>query len=245
MKRINIIDTLRGLTIISMVLYHLFYDLVYVFGYEIGWYTIENTFLWQQSICISFIVISGISTNFTKRDKLIKNGIKVFILGLLITLITKIFMPEELIIFGILNFMGLAMVLVGLLNPILDRINIKLGIILSLILFCIMYKIEEGYLNLAFFTIDIPASLYSANLFYLGFPSSEFYSSDYFPLLPWIWLYAEGFFIGKKLKKENYYGIVGSENILSKIGKYSLVIYMLHQVVIYLILLGIDKFLLN
>ena len=53
------LDTLRGLTLISMIAYHACWDLVYLFGKDWSWYRSEGAYLWQQSICWTFILLSG------------------------------------------------------------------------------------------------------------------------------------------------------------------------------------------
>ena len=82
---------------------------------------------------------------------------------------------------------------------------------------------------------QLPDSLY-ANLLtaYLGFPGPGFYSTDYFSLIPWLFLFWAGFYL---------YKVVGRPRMeplrrsicppLGWIGRHSLVIYMLHQPVLY------------
>lgn len=36
MKRVGIVDETRGLAVISMVIYHLYFDLVYFYGVNMG-----------------------------------------------------------------------------------------------------------------------------------------------------------------------------------------------------------------
>ncbi len=43
--------------------------------------------------------------------KYLKRGLKIFSLGLLITLATWIFIPQEFIIFGVLHFIGISIIL--------------------------------------------------------------------------------------------------------------------------------------
>ena len=232
MKRVHHIDTLRGFTIISMIFYHLFYDLVYIFGRDIEFYTIEKVRPWQISIAVSFFIISGISSYLTKGDKLIKKGLIVSLLGLLISLVTYIFIRNELIIFGVLNGLGGSMIICGFLKERLNKINI-FWMIVFILLFIIFYNIDAGYLNLFIYKIKVPEFLYRMNLFILGFPKETFRSSDYFPLIPWIFIYLFGYGLGKLLKEKDFFGYYGSKNILSLVGKNSLKIYLLHQLVIY------------
>ncbi len=65
----------------------------------------------------------------------------------------------------------------------------------------------------------------------MGFPSPDFYSSDYFPLLPWIFLYGAGFYFFKWIeKKEEVLKILSKKiRFFQSIGKYSIWIYIVHQ----------------
>ena len=88
----------------------------------------------------------------------------------------------------------------------------------------------------------VPDALYQ-NLFtaYLGFPPRGFFSTDYFSLIPWIFLFGVGASIGAWRGRGGDKGD-GSKcprsldslcNCLQFLGRHSLIIYMLHQVVIY------------
>lgn len=54
--RCALLDELRGLDLISMMLYHGMWDLVYLFGVRAPWYGSWQGELWQQSICWVFIL---------------------------------------------------------------------------------------------------------------------------------------------------------------------------------------------
>lgn len=224
MKRIHIIDSLRGFTIISMVLFHLFYNINYY--WRLGFYegTIFNK-IWQLSIAMSFFLISGITSNFLTRKKNLVRGIKTSLLGFAISLITYVFAKEQLIIWGVLNGLGLCMIIGGLLK---DKLSQKLWPIFIL-LFAFTYKIPSASL----YKIGLFKALYDRNLFFLGFPSLEFYSNDYFPLIPWIFAYLAGLSLGAYLIDKNFFSYRGRENILAKIGKYSMPIYIIHQIILY------------
>lgn len=49
--RYALLDELRGLDLISMMLYHGTWDAVYLFGVAVPWYAGTPGRLWQQSIC--------------------------------------------------------------------------------------------------------------------------------------------------------------------------------------------------
>ena len=58
-RRSGTLDSLRGLTLFSMIAYHLCWDLVYLRGLPWAWYNGFWAYIWQQSICCTFILLSG------------------------------------------------------------------------------------------------------------------------------------------------------------------------------------------
>ena len=108
--RYYLVDALRGLALINMVLYHFSYDIFVIYGQNPDWLGSTAAFLWQQGICWSFILISGFSWRFGAANSL-KRGLLLNGLGLLITAVTWLVIPDEVIFFGILNFIGCGVLL--------------------------------------------------------------------------------------------------------------------------------------
>lgn len=237
MKRNYILDNCRGITIISMILFHLCYDINLY--YKLDWY---NNFyinkIWQLSISISFFIISGISSNFLYWKKNLIRGIYISILGIIISLVTYFFVPDQLIIFGVLNGLGLSMILISLIQRFI-KINNKL-----LILFIILFVITYNLPNQKILTKPINPFIYEKNLFVLGLPSAKFQSTDYFPIIPWFFIYISGFIIGKILIRKDFYNYYGKKTWLTIIGQNSLKIYLSHQIIIYFLVYLLFKFIL-
>ena len=226
MKRIYNLDKIRGLTIISMVLFHLMYNIN--FFREISWYngTLLNK-VWQLSIALSFFIISGITSTLLSSKKNIIRGIKTSIVGLLISISTYIFARDQFIVWGVMNGLGLSMIIGGLLMS--NRIFSKNMILIFLLIFTFTYNIPRNSLiDVSFFN-----HLYEKNIFPLGFPSDKFVSADYFPIIPWIFAYFSGISLGSFLHEKNFYNKYGTDNLLAKIGRYSMPIYLIHQVILY------------
>ena len=59
-NRINIIDEARGLCIILVVIYHLFYSMAMVFGMDEFYDIFSVMRVWQPLLPAMFILISGI-----------------------------------------------------------------------------------------------------------------------------------------------------------------------------------------
>ena len=139
MKRNYILDQYRGFTIISMVLFHLCYDInIYK---NLSWYNnIYINKIWQLSIALSFFIISGISSNFIAWKKNLKRGIIISILGILISLITYFLLPDQLIIFGVLNGLGFSMILTSFIQKYI-KVNKKVYFYVFLLFFLLFLKI--------------------------------------------------------------------------------------------------------
>lgn len=235
MKRYRLIDALRGVSVISMVLYHLMFDVVYVIGVDIPWYSAAPGHIWQQSICRSFIFIAGMS--FCMSRSTLRRGIIISICGAVVSAVTILIDEEIAIRFGILTFTGAAYLIMTLLLPLLKRIPTVGGLISSLLLFVLTRGVPRGYIGFDWVVlIRLPESLYSrAGAAFFGFPSPSFNSADYFPLIPWIFMFAAGYFFWKLIKGRKYFDRIMSLGLrpLEWVGRHAIIIYMLHQGVLY------------
>lgn len=232
--RYNLIDSIRGITVISMILFHLVWDLVNIFGFKIEAFNGPWGKVWQLSICISFIVLSGFCFCLSKSP--IKRGCEVFIAGVIVSFITIIFVPEERILFGILTLIGSCMCIFALLDKMLKNLEPRLGLVIGSALFLITFNINLGYVGIGKYSLYLPKFLYNGILAtYMGFMDSEFFSTDYYSILPWIFLFSVGYFINKIIGDRLYSMSIFRRGIrpLNWIGKNALLIYLLHQIVIY------------
>lgn len=107
--RYPLLDSIRGAVLISMILYHGVWDLTAFTETSWDWYEETPGYLWQQSICWSFILLSGYCWSLGRHH--LKRGLTVFGAGILVSLVTLLVMPEERILFGILTFLGSAMLI--------------------------------------------------------------------------------------------------------------------------------------
>ncbi|MBU3904917.1 MAG: DUF1624 domain-containing protein [Nanoarchaeota archaeon] len=225
MKRFWEIDFLRGIAIILMIIFNWSYTLKYFNLYTIqsGW---TYWYLFPRFIGGMFIFLVGLSLilsyNRVKHKsikeiylKYLKRGLKIFGLGLGITFITWILFPSTFIIFGILHLIGFSIILaIPFLN--FKKLNLILGLLL----------IGSGiYLQN---TIKIPLLLW---LIPQSFPTF-----DYFPILPWFGIVLIGLFAGNTLYRKNKrtfnindYSETSIIKHISYLGKYSLILYLIHQ----------------
>ncbi len=228
-KRFIVLDELRGFFIMLMVLYHLFFDLVYIFRVNIPVYT-DIIMPLQPIIPLGFAIIAGIGCYISNRN--IRRGLLVFGCGVVVSLATILFMPSQLVVFGVLSMLGIGTILCGLLKKLFIRINPLVGAGVSALLFAALYYLIYEMPTPTF--ISSSTVYNSGALLVLGFPAPGFFSSDYFPIIPWVFAMFFGLFIGRLLLNSPPNFIYKSYiKPLEFIGRYSLVIYMLHQPIIY------------
>ena len=214
-KRIPLLDELRGFTVLLMVIYHAVYSWGCIFSLPFGITLMNVLFPFHYVIPVLFVFISGICTKLSRSN--LRRGLMLLIPALIINFVTifaERYIQGIAIYFGVINMLSVVIILYGLFGKHLGYIG-AFGIKL----------------------LDLPESLYKTKyLFPIGFPCGEFESADYFPLLPWLFLFLSGSYFASALKGSP---ILKSEKLyrehsrsLSFIGKYALYIYMVHQPVI-------------
>ena len=228
-QRYSLIDSVRGFAIINMMLFHLYFDVAELF--RLG-FTINDTVIdvWQLFICTAFMIISGISLNFSHHA--LRNGIVLNLLGFLITAVTTLAVPSAQIHFGILNFLGCAILIIQPLRVYIDKIPPEIAAAASALLFIILYGVPNGYIGLMQLRIfQLPDFLYQTDfLAYLGFPSKYFFSADYFPIIPFIFVFIFGYCLYHIIENRNFQTYPYLKiPFIDFIGRHSLVIYMAHQ----------------
>lgn len=237
--RYHTLDNLRALNLISMIAYHFSWDMVYLFGADWQWYRSEAAYIWQQSICWIFILLSGFCWSMGHRKW--RRGLEVFAGGICITAVTLLFMPDERVLFGVLTCLGSCMLLMILAEEWLKRVPAKAGILVALGLFFVFRNVNEGYLGFERVRLlSLPEGWYrTLGTAYLGFPAAGFYSTDYFSILPWFFLFAAGYFLYRIVNESGKISCLQGKRVLwmEWLGQHSLLIYMLHQPVIYLVLM--------
>lgn len=239
-QRYKLLDTLRGWTLLHMIAYHASWDYVYLYGGNWQWYHGIGAYVWQQSICWSFILLSGFCWNLGKHH--VRSGLKVLIGGMLVTLVTVLFVWEDRVIFGVLTMLGSSMLLMIPIHSLLPR-RMRLpwlGLLCSIALFVLTRNINTGWLGFEawnWIALDHCPWLYRGYLAtYLGFCDPGFFSTDYFSIIPWFFLFLTGYFLYRTLPMENrriQSGLTHGIQPLAFLGKHSLLIYLLHQPVLY------------
>ena len=235
-QRLHFLDALRGFTLINMIAFHGMWNLVYLFGVRANWYTGMPGYLWQQWICWTFILLSGFCWSFSRNH--LKRGAMVFGGGLVVTAVTCLVMPESRIVFGVLTCIGSCMLLMIPAEKLLKKLPTGTGLAISFGLFVVLRNVSAGSLGFEGFVLCLlPNSLYRNLLTaYLGFPPRGFFSTDYFPLLPWFFLFVTGYFLFRLLDVQGLNEKLfakGNVPVLNWLGRHSLIVYLLHQPILY------------
>ena len=237
-KRYALLDSIRGITLLSMILYHGAWDLVYL--YHVKWDSYRGTgaYIWQQSICWTFILLSGFCWSLGRKH--FKRGLMVFGGGFLVTIATLLVMPQNRVVFGVLTLTGSCMLIMIFADRLLKKAPAQIGVVISFLLFVLTRNVNEGYLGFESLRLmKLPGMLYRGYLgAYLGFPPGGFYSTDYFSLIPWLFLFVTGYFLyhifyEKKLLEKKIFSL--DVKPFSFLGRHSLMIYLLHQPLLYLL----------
>ena len=224
-KRIWELDVLRGVCILGMVVVHLIYDLQTFFSLPF----LADSRLFEvikQWGGVLFLLISGICVTLGSHP--VRRGLIVFACGLICSAVTAgmyfLNMADKSIIiyFGVLHCLGVCM----LLWPLFKRLPVWALGLLGLGLTVLGLWISGNVV------VDFPW------LIPLGLVPGDFASSDYFPLLSNLGFFLVGACLGKTLyrKKETLLPRVNPANpvlaFFTRLGKWSLPVYLLHQPII-------------
>lgn len=234
------IDTLRGVAVITMIIFHLMWDLWY---FRVLPDIVLYAGFWkyfQRFTACSFILLAGLSLTLVYRrmehqDQALRvfflRGLRIFAWGMLITLIVSL-AGVGYVHFGVLHLIGFS---IAAAYPFLrfKWVNILLWLCFSV----------AGW---AVAQVHVATSL----LVWLGLTPRVYLPADFFPLLPWFGVALLGIGLGNLLYTER--GRVFPLPDLSRwlpvrflriLGSHSLLIYLVHQPILFGILfaLGIVK----
>ena len=235
------IDSARGVAILMMIIFHTVFDLSFFAIFPVD----AATGFWRYfayATATLFLLIVGVSlvishdrtalkvSGFPLAKKFVLRGAGIFVLGLLVTLATWLYLPQGFVIFGILHLIGVSVML----SPLFFRLkvwNIPAGI------FCIF----TGWFVVSRISLPSPSVL----LLPLGIHGPSFWSVDYTPLFPWLGVVLIGMGVGAFLYSGGirHFALKSLPDLfirpLSFLGRHSLVIYLVHQPVIILLLAAV------
>jgi len=206
---------MRGVAILMMIAFHLIYDLnefgftkIPLSGYWLTTYwRYLIVFLFLSSVGVSLVLAYGQQFNITKFSK------RMAVLGfaaMAVSLGTYFMFPNAWVYFGILHLIWASCLIT---IPFVKYPNISLFIGLVIL--------GLGYFNLpdlSFLSIVLSDNLPRASV-------------DFYPLFPWISLVFIGIYLGHNPWHEKI--ITFRSVFIQYLGQHSLLIYLVHQVVLF------------
>jgi len=218
-KRIELLDFWRSLCILIMIAFHFCYDLALLGILPMQMMESLPARLIAYDVGGCFVFISGICLCFSHDP--VRRGFFVFCAGALVTAVTAlIHMP---VAFGILQLIGISMMLCGALRERIDRL-LGLPFVLGCAALFAVTWILTGTIS-----VDI---MY---LYPLGLHTEKFFSADYWPLFPWLFLFLIGMCFGKQIRCCREVPLFNRTfpAWTTFLGKHSLIVYLLHQPILY------------
>jgi len=214
-SRDQALDLMRGIAILMMIVFHLIYDLN-TFGYtNIPLSNFWLTSYWRYLIVFLFLNAVGISLviaygkNFS-LNKFIKRLALLGLAALSVSLGTYILFPDAWVYFGILHLIWTA-TLIAIIFVQFPKTSLFVAALIFIL----------GYLNLP-------------DLSFFRFLLSDYLplsSVDFYPLFPWIAFVFTGIYLGHNpIYKKVFFMKVP---FLQLVGQHSLIIYLLHQVILF------------
>lgn len=217
--RIEIIDALRGVAVVLMVIHHFLYDAVEFLGAPKTFFSNPVFDVLHYVFAGLFIVLSGVSSNFSHSN--IKRGLITAAFALGITGVT--YLMDMPIIFGVLHLLAFCMLFYGLTHKFWEKIPKA-----AIPFICAVCAVISAWC-----VNNIETD--SHYLWIFGWTYKGFVSYDYFPLFPWLFIFLFGTWIGYYIKENKFPKKFYTAHIpvFPAIGRHSLIIYVLHQPVLY------------
>lgn len=226
-RRYMAVDVARGGALAMMIAYHLAFDLNLFARLGID-FNHDPRWLGLRALIVSlFLLLVGVSQSLVRRQGLdgaryLKRLTLLIVCAGLVTLGSRMMFPSTYIFFGILHFIAVASVL-GLLTVRFYRFNLVCGILLILF--------GSGFAHPWF---DHPL------LQWIGLMTHKPLTEDYVPLLPWFGVVQIGQFLGQALFRlspgaavRDWSSPAPPFRLLAFGGRHSLLIYMVHQPVLF------------
>lgn len=223
-------DVIRGFSVVSMVLFHLCYDLRFIYGVPLALFKPPFQDVWRASISWTFLLVAGCMCSFSRNG--LKRAARYLLCAAAVFVVTTLVAVDTPISFGIIFCMGAS----TLAEYLLDTAGLQLkgyGPALAFfVAFILLRGVPHGTLGVGPCVLWLPRWLYATPwLSWLGLPGPHFASGDYYPLLPYTLLYLCGAALGRQLAERGYpaWAYEVTQPQLAWVGRHALPIYLLHQ----------------
>jgi uncharacterized membrane protein len=244
------VDEIRGLCVLLMVFFHAFFVGGFLFDVSLFAMLFEFFEPVQPFFAGIFVFICGLSCrlshNNLKRGLLLAGTAILLSAAMWTAVYWRLVSNDSLIWFGVLHCLASCILLYVLFLPTLRFFPPWLGILLNTLLFILCWHLpfaKGGYLGIAgVFEWHLPiAAVDTPWLYPFGLcPVSP--CADYFPLLPWFFCFLAGTYTGIWAKKGKFPKSFYRKRFsaFSFIGRHALIIYLLHQPLVYLLFFALD-----
>ena len=216
-ERVGLLDAWRGVAVLVMICWHFRWDLGMV---GLAPQEPMQAGVWlglRYFIVYSFVLLAGISSRYTRNG--LRRGL--ITLGCALAVTAATWAAGQPAWFGILHMLGSCMLLYALLGERFRRLPEIPALIACLVLFGVTHEICYTV------RVSVPG------LWIIGLRTRAFESSDYYPLIPWAFLFLAGTVLGGKIRESNAaWKQRKAPAFLTWIGRHALLIYMVHQPVL-------------
>lgn len=221
--RIAAIDVARGVALIAMAIYHFTWDLEF-FGYvQRGLTEVGGWKVFARCIASSFLFLVGVGLVLAHQRGIrwrpfLRRWAMIAAAALVISIGTKIAMPDAFIFFGILHEIALA--------SLLGLLFLRVPSLLTLAL-------AAGVIALPFFYAS--DAFNHPLLWWIGLSSINPRSNDFVPLFPWFGAVLAGMGVARLAQRRGVFEwmrgwvLPGAARPLDFIGRHSLAFYLIHQ----------------
>lgn len=231
--RIGVFDVARGAAVISMVLFHLCYDLAFIGGVDLSWFTSPLLDVWRSSISWTFLFVAGCMCPLSRSN--LRRALQYGGVALLIWIVTSIASVDAAISFGIIYCMAACTLATWALaaGGLVPRGPVAAAALA--VAFVALLDLPRGSVGIGLVSVILPEGAYGTEwLSWLGLPGPAFSSGDYYPLLPYLMLYLAGVAMGSSWAERGYPGWARRLRVapLNFVGRHALVVYVVHQPVL-------------
>ncbi|PCJ91829.1 MAG: hypothetical protein COA52_08250 [Hyphomicrobiales bacterium] len=225
-QRLPMLDAARGLALVAMIIFHGSWNLDN-FGFtDLGVVTKPGWAWFAKGIAGSFLMLSGLSlvladaAGHSNQQKLQRIG-KIAAAAALVSIGTYIVFPRSFVYFGILHHLALASLLALPLLRTHWSINMAIAmLVVGLDMFVSFQFADTRWLA------------------WTGLATTPPFTNDYVPLMPWFAVFLCGIPLGRQILKRKWIQApLAKQPSLAKplvfMGRHSLIIYLLHQPILF------------
>lgn len=242
--RIALLDEVRGLCVVLMVVYHGFYT----FGYYLESDKHETLvqacrFFFDYFMPVEplfagiFIFLCGLCCTLSHSN--LKRGALLALVAVGVSVVMAVGFPEDPIWFGVLHMLAVCILLYALTHRLIARIPGWVGALVCAVLLFLCWNLPVQYADGFFgirdvWEVAVPRHVTEITWLYpLGLGRINGVQGDYFPLLPWIFCFFGGSFLGRYVHRLPHALKRSHLPPLAFIGRHALVIYVVHQPIIF------------